>query len=136
MTPKSFERRRSSSSNQTDLSKFPDFEQSLDSRDLFVAPREDHVAPDGSPLISSNSNPSKLNGILHSQGWQHRRSSHLAWESRHGSGHGDRPSSRHSRQKSLSDAIRTIRTRKGSVSANAQEIAKALKAPISIKLIV
>lgn len=39
------------------------------------------------------------------------------------------------RQKSLSDAFRTIRTRKGSVSANAHEIAEALKAPVSPKLI-
>lgn len=43
---------------------------------------------------------------------------------------------RHGRQKSLSEAIRTIRTRHGSVSANAQEIAEALKAPVSPKLIV
>lgn len=43
---------------------------------------------------------------------------------------------RHGRQKSLSDAIRTIKTRKGSVSANAHEIADALKAPVSVKLIV
>ena len=43
---------------------------------------------------------------------------------------------RHTRQKSLSDAIRTIRTRKGSVSANAHEIADALKAPVSVRLIV
>ena len=42
----------------------------------------------------------------------------------------------HGRQKSLSDAIRTIRTRKASVSANAQEIAEALKAPVSPKLVV
>jgi solute carrier family 35 protein E1 len=46
---------------------------------------------------------------------------------------GGRP---HGRQKSLSDAFRTIRTRRGSVSANAQEIAEALKAPVSPKLIV
>ena len=41
----------------------------------------------------------------------------------------------HGWQKSLSDAIRTIRTR-ASVSANAQEIAQALEAPVSRKLIV
>ena len=46
---------------------------------------------------------------------------------------GGRP---HGRQKSLSDAFRTIRTRRASVSANAQEIAEALKAPVSPKLIV
>jgi hypothetical protein len=42
----------------------------------------------------------------------------------------------HRRQKSLSDAIRTIRTRRGSVSQNAHEIADALKAPVSPRLIV
>jgi solute carrier family 35, member E1 len=42
----------------------------------------------------------------------------------------------HSRQKSLSDAFRTIRSRKGSVSQNAHEIADALKAPVSPMLVV
>ncbi|KAK6583568.1 hypothetical protein PZA11_003298 [Diplocarpon coronariae] len=41
-----------------------------------------------------------------------------------------------SRQKSLSDAFKTIRSRKGSVSANVHEVADALKAPVSPKLIV
>ncbi|KAH6678935.1 triose-phosphate transporter [Plectosphaerella plurivora] len=41
----------------------------------------------------------------------------------------------HGRQKSLSDAFRTIRSRKGSVSQNAHEIADALKAPISPMLV-
>ncbi|RSL43433.1 hypothetical protein CEP53_011698 [Fusarium sp. AF-6] len=45
-------------------------------------------------------------------------------------------SQRHNRQKSLTDAIRTIRARNGSVSQNAQEIADALRAPVSPKLIV
>lgn len=44
--------------------------------------------------------------------------------------------SKHGRQKSISEAIKTIRTRKGSVSANAAEIADALKAPVSVRLIV
>ncbi|KAM0444219.1 hypothetical protein ACHAQK_002977 [Fusarium lateritium] len=42
----------------------------------------------------------------------------------------------HGRQKSLTDAIRTIRGRNGSVSQNAHEIADALRAPVSPKLIV
>jgi solute carrier family 35 protein E1 len=42
----------------------------------------------------------------------------------------------HTRQKSLTDAFRTIRTRKGSVNANIHEISDALKAPVSPKLIV
>lgn len=42
----------------------------------------------------------------------------------------------HGRQKSIGDAIRTIRTRRGSVSQNAHEIADALRAPVSPKLVV
>lgn len=44
--------------------------------------------------------------------------------------------SRHARQPSLSDALKTIRTGTGSVSSNAHEIADALKAPVSPRLIV
>ncbi|ODA77474.1 hypothetical protein RJ55_07103 [Drechmeria coniospora] len=43
---------------------------------------------------------------------------------------------RHGRQKSLSDAFRTIRARNGSISQNAHEIADALRAPVSPKLVV
>ncbi|KAF7543774.1 hypothetical protein G7Z17_g10463 [Cylindrodendrum hubeiense] len=42
----------------------------------------------------------------------------------------------HSRQKSLGDAFRNIRARNGSVSQNAQEIADALRAPVSPKLVI
>ncbi|KAJ8125871.1 hypothetical protein O1611_g7766 [Lasiodiplodia mahajangana] len=42
----------------------------------------------------------------------------------------------HGRQKSISEAIRTIRDRRGSVGQNAHEIADALRAPVSAKLIV
>lgn len=42
----------------------------------------------------------------------------------------------HGRQKSLGDAIHNIRTRGGSVGQNAHEIADALKAPVSPRLIV
>lgn len=42
----------------------------------------------------------------------------------------------HTRQKSLGEALRTIRTRSGSTSQNVHEIADALKAPISPKLVV
>jgi len=40
----------------------------------------------------------------------------------------------HDRQKSIGDALRTIRARHGSVSQNAHEIADALRAPVSPKL--
>lgn len=42
----------------------------------------------------------------------------------------------HGRQKSLGDAFRNIRARNGSVSQNAHEIAHALRAPLSPKLVV
>jgi solute carrier family 35, member E1 len=84
--------------------------------------------------------PSKLNGLAngHNQSqerWQPRKEGGAGgspWMNGRASS-GGRP---HGRQKSLSDAFRTIRTRRASVSANAQEIAEALKAPVSPKLIV
>ncbi|KAL7948183.1 triose-phosphate transporter family domain-containing protein [Trichoderma barbatum] len=42
----------------------------------------------------------------------------------------------HTRQKSLGDAFRTIRARNGSMSQNAHEIADALRAPVSPKLVI
>lgn len=42
----------------------------------------------------------------------------------------------HRPKRSVSDAINKIRTRQGSVSENAQELAEALKAPVSYRLIV
>lgn len=46
------------------------------------------------------------------------------------------PSLGHGKQKSISEAFRTIRDRNGSVSQNAQEIADVLRAPVSPKLII
>jgi solute carrier family 35, member E1 len=67
--------------------------------------------------------------------WTPRRNSNRAgrWTGINGNAyHGVR----HGRQKSLSEAIRTIRTRNGSISQNALEIADALKAPVSPALVV
>lgn len=47
-----------------------------------------------------------------------------------------RPQTKHRSRKSISEAISTIRTRNASVSANAQELAEALRAPVSYRLIV
>lgn len=82
-----------------------------------------------SPLPSVAATP---NGTVPSSRWQSRKDASMPWNngSLRGSG------SRHGRQKSLSDALETIRTRRGSVTANAQELAEALKAPISPRLIV
>jgi solute carrier family 35 protein E1 len=74
------------------------------------------------------------NGQAPGERWQPRRDSNLrgsAWTNKDTSTAGG-----HSRQKSLSDALRTLRTRRGSVSANVHEIGDALKAPVSPKLIV
>lgn len=66
--------------------------------------------------------------------WQSRRDSSLGRSTwRDGQTTGGKG---HSRQKSLSDAFRTIRGRKASTSANIHEISDALKAPVSPRLIV
>lgn len=59
--------------------------------------------------------------------WEPRKASYAPQEIRN---------SRHKPRKSISEAISTIRTRNASVSANAQELAQALGAPVSYKLIV
>ncbi|KAL1903659.1 hypothetical protein Sste5346_000288 [Sporothrix stenoceras] len=67
--------------------------------------------------------------------WRARKDSSVRWNAAAtnsysgGGGHG------HSRQKSLGEALRTIRTRSGSTSQNVHEIADALKAPVSPMLI-
>lgn len=43
---------------------------------------------------------------------------------------------KHRPRKSISEAITSIRTRNGSMSANAHELAEALRAPVSYRLIV
>ncbi|KAF1926670.1 TPT-domain-containing protein [Didymella exigua CBS 183.55] len=84
---------------------------------------------------SRNASPSHAthtNGYaIPSDRWQPRKEARVGFASHSVSG----PSNRHGRQKSLSEAFQTIRTRKGSVSQNAHEIADALKAPLSPKLI-
>jgi len=80
------------------------------------------------------------------QGEPHSSTSRYAprdlWESRKGGaftrehGNGSTRVSKHRPRKSISEAISTIRTRNASVSANAQELAQALRAPVSYQLIV
>jgi hypothetical protein len=100
-----------------------------DHTDIFAVPAEGRVR---SPNMSNGA----ANGHDQSQErWQPRKEGGLGgsqWQNGRASAGGRS----HRRQKSLSDAIRTIRTRRASVSANAQEIAEALKAPVSPKLIV
>ena len=125
------ERRFSSASSQGETVKFPDFEDSTPSEYLVPHPEEGH-SEKPVPRLSSPGKLPNHNGNLHNDRWQYKKDHHIAWSNGHVKG----PTRGHGRQPSLSEAIRTIRTRKGSVSANAQEIAEALKAPVSIKLIV
>ena len=125
------ERRFSSASSHGETVKFPDFEDSTPS-DYLVPQSEDGDSVKPVPRLSSPGTLPNLNGNLYNDRWQSKKGHHIAWSNGHVKG----ATRGHGRQPSLSEAIRTIRTRKGSVSANAQEIAEALKAPVSIRLIV
>lgn len=86
-------------------------------------------------LTARTPSPSRNQQLPHTNTpdrWQPRREQRTGYAN--GSVHG--ANTRHGRQKSLSEALRTIRTRKASVSQNAHEIADALKAPVSPRLIV
>lgn len=127
MTSGNTGRRWSSSSGLKE--KFPDLDQSLSSRRDYLP-----ICDDGEAEIEVRTpSPRKTNGSTHNDRWQPRKENHLVWGNGHISVSGPR---QHGRQKSLSDAIHTIRKRSGSVSANAHELAEALKAPLSVKLVV
>ncbi|RFU24771.1 hypothetical protein B7463_g11563, partial [Scytalidium lignicola] len=79
--------------------------------------------------IHSNIPNGSTNGSSPADQWHTRRSNIL------GGASWSKGGKTHSRQKSLSDAFKTIRTRKGSVSSNVHEISDALKAPVSPTLI-
>ena len=128
----SAERRWSSSSNHSESTKFPDLEHSPASRERLSIPGEDLKGGTYNRRTSSPNAFPRANGVLHSERWQARKDNHMSSSS----GQVNVAGPRHTRQKSLTDAIRTIRARKGSVGANAHEIAEALKAPVSVRLIV
>jgi len=107
----------------TSLEKFPDH------NDDYSGQSDHHMSPN---INNGQFNSSPLHPTL--DRWQPRKESGLAgttWANNRSSG----GSKAHGRQKSLGDAFRTIRTRRASVSANAHEIADALKAPVSPTLI-
>jgi solute carrier family 35 protein E1 len=125
------DRRWSSPPISPQITKFPDYEPQLS-----PLPREhdtifEEVAePHSNGIAVPPLDYGKTNGSARTDRWaayrEHSRMNGHAVGGRRG----------HGRQKSLSDAIRTINSRRGSVSANAQEIADALKAPVSYTLIV
>ena len=127
MSSANLERRRSSSSNPRE--KFPKLDASKDEE-----PSNKHDESETSRRGSVRTlSPARTKGVLHSErGQAPWKDNYLAW----GDGHLNVASPRqHSRHRSLSDALRNIRTRKASISENAHEIAEALKAPISLKIL-
>lgn len=80
----------------------------------------------GLPVLSES--PGEAKPIEYK--WPSRRASQRLPTARQSSQPGHRP------RRSVSDAIAKFRYRQGSVSENAQELAEALKAPVSYKLIV
>lgn len=126
----SVERRRSSSNHPNPQTyKFPDFVQSVKGDERF----EDAISRSASPAPLLNGLPP---GLKSSERWPAARreattsNTWSSWASRGMRG------LRRDRQKSLSEAIKTVRTRKASISENASEIADSLKAPVSLSLIV
>lgn len=120
------DRKRSPSSNS--IERFPDLEDFPSSYGEFL--QTDHSQ---SKISARTPSPGKANVRTYGDVWQPHKNSRIEW----GNGHVSIAEPRvQGRQKSLSDAIRTIRTRKGSVSQNAHELADALKAPLSFRLMV
>lgn len=108
-------------SREATTEKFPDFEPSSSIYNGSPAQRPSGFA----------------NGVANLSGdsWRPRRES-SAIGGKWGASFPGQPARGHGRQKSINDALRNIRARGGSVSQNAHEIAGALRAPISPKLIV
>jgi solute carrier family 35 protein E1 len=110
-----------SPTSSTGLSKFP----------AFIPDGATGRYADDHTFHYPSSSPSRAS--VEGERWQPRRMSRTSRP--HGGAYHAAPA-RHGRQKSLSEAIRTIRTRSGSMSQNAHEIADALKAPVSPRLVV
>ena len=130
MSSHNLDRRRSSSSNPRE--RFPDLDASSPGEhfsDYYDYSESEHGRT-GSARISS---PAKTNGLQYHEMWQTWKDNHLAWEDGHLNVAGLR---QHGRQRSIGDAFRNARTRKTSVSESAHEIAEALKAPVSLRILV
>ena len=112
---------------------FPALEHSPYSSTDSLALDEDNEGSSSSARVPS---PNRRAGpaSVYDDRWQPRKEHHLRWSN--GLVNVAGPRSGHGRQKSISEAIQTIRNRKGSIGANAHELADSLKAPISIRLVV
>ncbi|KAH7058953.1 triose-phosphate transporter family-domain-containing protein [Macrophomina phaseolina] len=116
---------RSSASASPSTFKFPAFQPDV------LPPHQETTIDIGIPVRSPSPLKNGENGFPPGDRWYPRKEKTARWGN--GSAVGG---TRHGRQKSLSEAIRTIKGRRASISQNAHEIADALKAPISAKLIV
>ncbi|TVY13808.1 putative transporter protein [Lachnellula arida] len=132
---------RASSASRVSNFKFPaDGDQSPSLRSS-MEKFPDHVESlDGSPIYTESPSVMSGNNLLHpaqaADRWYPGLSRIDSGEVRKAPWNtGGRGIAQHGRQKSLSDAFRTIRTRSGSMSQNVHEISDALKAPVSPKLI-
>lgn len=97
------------------VDQFPPYEDTLDSA-----------------VGTSRPNPSPSIKYASRDLWEPRKSTFYSRD--HANGSIRNP--KHRPRKSISEAITTIRNRNGSVSANAHELAEALRAPVSYRLIV
>ncbi|QSZ32675.1 hypothetical protein DSL72_002254 [Monilinia vaccinii-corymbosi] len=110
--------------SRTSMEKFPDLDTSdtpeqYDGQHFYSARKPNGYTTGGS--TPTDRWQSQRNGRMRGESWANGESSN---------GRG------HAKQKSISDAFRNIKARKGSMSANVHEISDALKAPVSPKLII
>lgn len=116
-------------SREATTEKFPDF----DSSSNFYTSGSGPTLAQARPGSRQNGYSNGSSALSTGERWAPRKDSSargVKW------GATGTPSRGHGRQKSITEAVRNIRARGGSVSQNAHEIAGALRAPVSPRLIV
>jgi len=93
-------------------------------------PSFDDTPPNLTVSAVATESPLEISPVVPESKWPVRKSSQRGRDPRQTGIYG------HRQKRSVSEAIHRFRTRQGSVSENAQELAEALKAPISYRLIV
>ena len=103
-------------STSSPIDKFPPYEDTLDA-------------------VAGSTRPNRSASVKYGPNelWEPRKASFYSREYANG---GSLRNPKHRPRKSISEAIMTIRTRNGSMSANAHELAQALRAPVSYRLTV
>lgn len=111
------------------MEKFPDHVETLDGQGMYT---ESPTVMTGKSLFYSAQSAERWQpGLARIDSGEVRKP---PWTS-NGSWNGHAHAHTHGRQKSLSDAFRSMRTRRASVSQNVHEVADALKAPVSPMLV-